>query len=79
MNILAISTSSNICSVAILKNEHLISELNTDNSRTHSENLMPLIKEILDLNNMNLSDINLICIDNGPRFFYRYSYWNLYC
>ena len=72
MTILAVSTSSNICSVALLQNDEVIQELNTDACQTHSENLMPLIKEILELNNVSLSEVDLIACDNGPRFFYRY-------
>ena len=43
MKILAISTSSSTCSVALLEDDNIINELNIDNTRTHSENLMPLI------------------------------------
>lgn len=79
MNILSISTSSNICSVAILKDELCIKELNIDDNNTHSEKLMVLVSEILNLTNLELSDINLIAVDIGPRFFYRDSYWNSFC
>ena len=50
MKILAISTSSDICSVALLENDTVIKELNTDASRSHSEKLMPLVRDILDSN-----------------------------
>lgn len=71
MIILAISTSSNICSVSLLENENLISELNIDDKKTHSENLMTLIDNLLTSQNLKISDIELIVCDNGPRFFYR--------
>ena len=71
MTILAISTSSNNCSVALLKDNYTIKELNIDGSRSHSEKLMPLIEELLDLSNTNLSNIDLIASDNGPRIFHR--------
>jgi len=69
MNILAISTSGNICSVALLNNTNIILELNINDSKTHSENLMPLIKDLFIKSNMKLSDIDLIGIDNGPGSF----------
>ena len=69
MTILAISTSSNICSVALLKNMDTILELNTDDSKTHSENLMPLIDELFTKCSMKLSDIDLIGVDSGPGSF----------
>lgn len=69
MKILAIDTSSKICSVAILENEDIIVEINLDNGRTHSENLMPIVSEILLKNNLKLSDIDLISCCVGPGSF----------
>ena len=71
MKILSISTSSNIASVSISENDDCILELNINNNKTHSETLMPLIAEIFSKTNLNLSDINLVACDIGPRFFYR--------
>jgi len=68
---LAISTSSKICSVALMENDKLVKELNINADRTHVENLMPLIKELLDLEGVTMEDINLIACDNGPRLLYR--------
>ena len=44
MKILAIDTSSSVCSVAILENDKLIDKNELDDGRTHSENLMPLVE-----------------------------------
>lgn len=71
MKILSISTSSNIASVSISENDDCILELNIDNNKTHSETLMPLIEELFNQTSLNLSDINIIACDIGPRFFYR--------
>jgi len=71
MIILAISTSSNICSAALLNDSSTILELNINDSKTHSVNLMPLIDELLKLRNLSISNIDLYACDNGPRFFYR--------
>lgn len=71
MKILSITTSSKICGVAILENNNVIEEINQNNGLTHSETLMPLIKQILEKTNLNLKDIDLIAVDIGPRFFYR--------
>ena len=72
MKILSISTSSNIASVSISENDACILELNIDNTKTHSETLMPLIEQLFNETNLNLSDINAIACDIGPRFFH----WN---
>lgn len=69
MKILAIDTSSNICSTALLEDNNLIDENNLDNGRTHSENLMPLVKELLERNNIKLSEIDLIAVSCGPGSF----------
>ncbi len=71
MKILSLSTSTNICSVAILENNSCIKELHTSDNKTHSINLMPLVSQILEETNLELSDINLIACDIGPRFIYR--------
>ncbi len=72
MKILAISTSSNIASCAICENEQTILELNINNTKTHSETLIPLVEKLLSETNLKISDINLIACDVGPRLFY----WN---
>lgn len=66
---LAISTSSKICSVALLENDKPIKELNIDNQKTHSENLLPLIDELFKFTNKNISELNLIACDVGPGSF----------
>lgn len=69
MKILAIDTTSKICSVALLENDKIIDEINLDSGLTHSENLMPLVKEILEKNQIELKEINLIGVDVGPGSF----------
>ena len=66
---LAISTSSKICSVALLEDDKPIKELNIDNLKTHSENLVPLIDELLKTANKKVSEIDLIACDVGPGSF----------
>lgn len=69
MKILSIDTSSKICGVAVLEDTQLIKEISQDNGLTHSETLMPIIKNILAEINLNLSDIDLIVCDKGPGSF----------
>ena len=69
MKILAIDTSSKICSVAILENDKLIDEINLDDGKTHSENLMPLISRVLNNNNIGIKDIEMIACSVGPGSF----------
>ena len=46
MKILSITTSSNVCAVAILEDTTLIKELQIDDANTHSVKLMPLIRDL---------------------------------
>lgn len=66
---LAISTSSKICSVALLEDDKPIKELNIDNLKTHSENLVPLIDELFKSTGKSVSELNLIACDVGPGSF----------
>lgn len=69
MKILSIDTSSEVCSVSILENKKVLKELSLENGNTHSQNLMPLIYQILDETQLNLNDIDLFACDNGPGSF----------
>ena len=69
MKILSIDTSSNICSVAVLEDKKLIKEINLDNGLTHSESLMPTIKQILNDINLSLQEFDLLVCDKGPGSF----------
>ena len=69
MKILAIDTSSNICSVCLLEDNELISTLEIKDEKTHSEKLMPLVQKLLTTANTPLNEINLIACDKGPGSF----------
>lgn len=69
MLVLAISTSSKICSVALLEDDKILNEINIENQKTHSENLLPLIDEVLKSQNKKISEVKLIACDNGPGSF----------
>ena len=69
MKILAVDTSSSICSVAILDDDKLIDKNELDDGRTHSENLMPLLDELLKRNSLVPQDIELIACCVGPGSF----------
>ena len=69
MKILAIDTSSKLCSVAILEDTNLIKKLELDNGLTHSETLMPLIQQLLNECSLSLNNIDLLVSDIGPGSF----------
>lgn len=69
MNYLAIETSSALCGACIIEDTNLIDKLEIENGLTHSQNLMPLIQELLDKNNLNLANIDGFICDIGPGSF----------
>ncbi len=69
MKILAITTSSNVCSVALLDDLKVIIENHITDTKTHSQKLMPLIDTILKSQNITINDIDLFACSIGPGSF----------
>lgn len=69
MKVLSMETSNKICSVAILEDKNLVKKIEFNNGLTHSETLMPLIKQILEETNLTLSQMDLLVCDIGPGSF----------
>ena len=69
MKILSIDTSSKICGVAVLEDEKILKQISQNNGLTHSETLMPIIKNTLSDLNITLNEIDLIVCDIGPGSF----------
>ena len=69
MKILSITSSTPVCGVAILDNLDLVKEISVNEGLTHSEQLMPIIKQILLETDLSLNNIDLICTDIGPGSF----------
>ena len=69
MKILSIDTSSNLCAVAVLEDNNLIKENILDDTKNHSEKIMPVIAQTLEEANFKLNDIDLIVCDKGPGSF----------
>ena len=70
MKILAIDTSSKICSVAIFEDNNPVIELHNDDEKTHSVKLMPMIDKAFKTTSLTLDDINLLSCCNRSGFFY---------
>lgn len=69
MKILAVDTSSPICSVCISEDDKIIKEISSNDGNTHSVKLMPQISQVLSQNNLKLTDIDLFVCDKGPGSF----------
>lgn len=69
MNILAIDTSGNVCSVAVLREKRVLSEVYVDLKKTHSETLAPMVDYCLCRVSLDIKDIDLFCCAIGPGSF----------
>lgn len=69
MNILAVDTSANTATVAIINDDRLLAEEIVNHKKTHSETLMPMIDLALKRCDMDISDIDLFAVANGPGSF----------
>lgn len=68
MNILSIDTTTKIAAVTLKKDNIIISEAK-ENEITHSEKLLPLIDDILKKENLDIADISMYMVLNGPGSF----------
>ena len=69
MKILAIETSSKICGACLCENDRVLDKLEIDNGLTHSQNLMPLIQNLLEKNSLKIPEIDAFVCDIGPGSF----------
>lgn len=69
MNTLFISTYQELIEIGFLKDGKLITKKEQLSNRNHSIYTLPLIKEILDENNIDVKKINEIIVIDGPGSF----------
>lgn len=69
MYTLFIDTHDKEILLGLFKDGVLLDSKNYSSPRGHSEHIMPLLKELLDNNKINVKDINEILVVNGPGSF----------
>ena len=69
MKLLAIDSSGMVASVAVLTEEKLIGEYTINNKKTHSQTLLPMIDEMMQMIGQDISEIDAIAIAAGPGSF----------
>ncbi len=67
--ILAIETSGELCSVALLFTPNKYDERNILMKHIHSEKLIPMIDEILNSNSVKANTLEVVAVSNGPGSF----------
>lgn len=69
MRILAMDTSSNVATVAVLDNGVIIGEYSCNKGKNHSQRLMPMIQTLLDAVGFKASDMDAFAASIGPGSF----------
>ena len=69
MKILSVESSAVSCSVALSDNGVLIGEEFTNVKLTHSETLMPMVKNILDNTKTDIGSVDVFAVSNGQGSF----------
>jgi len=66
MKILAVDTATQVCSVALIDDELLVAEVTITKAQTHSKHLMGIIKNIIELAGLTISDMDGFAVTLGP-------------
>ncbi len=69
MRVLAIDTTSNVATAAVVEDELLLGERILNFKKTHSQKIMPMISELLEELELKASDIDIFAVANGPGSF----------
>lgn len=69
MKVLALDTSTMIASCAVLEEDQVLGEYSLNQSKTHSENLVPMVKEVLDNLGLKIEEIDIYGVAVGPGSF----------
>ena len=69
MKILAIDSTANTSTVAVLENDTLLSLYTANTKNTHSETLLPMVKSVLSTLNLTVDDMDALAVSQGPGSF----------
>ena len=69
MKVLGIDSSGLVASVAVVEDDILLAEYTVNYKKTHSQTLLPMLKEIGDMISLDLNSIDAIAIAAGPGSF----------
>lgn len=69
MKVLAIDTSSAVAAVAVIDDDKLLGEYIINHKKTHSQKLMPMLRELLGTLELATGDIDVLAVAKGPGSF----------
>ncbi|RAU81449.1 tRNA (adenosine(37)-N6)-threonylcarbamoyltransferase complex dimerization subunit type 1 TsaB [Pontibacter arcticus] len=64
--LLALETSSSVCSIALYKGEHLLGASELRIEKSHSSHITVMIEQLLENCGMKLMDLSAIAVSGGP-------------
>lgn len=69
MNVLSIESSGLVASVALMSEDILVGEYTIHNKKTHSQTLLPMISDMLDMAEVDRNEIDCVAVSAGPGSF----------
>lgn len=69
MKVLALDTSSNVATAAVVEDGKLLGESILNHKKTHSQKIMVMVEELLNDLELTVNDIDLFAAANGPGSF----------
>ena len=69
MKIFAIEASGKVCGAALCEDGVITADVSTQNGKTHSQTLVPMMDEIRKLTDLDLKTIDAIALTKGPGSF----------
>ena len=66
MRILGIESSSLVASVALVTDDILTAEYTVDFKKTHSQTLLPMLDEIMNMLGLEMDTVDAIAVAGGP-------------
>lgn len=69
MKILAVDTSSTVAAVAVTEDTRLLGEFSINHKKTHSQKLLPMIKELMSGLELGPAEIDFYAASSGPGSF----------
>lgn len=69
MKILAVDSSGMTAAVAVYSDGVILAAQSVNNKKTHSQTLLPMIKEMMEHSGLGLGDIDAVAIAQGPGSF----------
>ena len=69
MKVLALDSSGLVASAALVEDDVLLAEYTTNDKKTHSQTLLPMLDQIVNMIGLDLQTLDLIAVAAGPGSF----------